>query len=504
MKKSSSNSEQSRKSPRHWLSDWGPWRRLTLYRRFQKNSRAESEYFRKRDIEENKRGRLPDSEGVQVPALWVCEIYTPSTVSGILRGIEKLGWDYRRMKNESLTKWLSDVREGRLAGWTNLGLVSPPNATHILKERTAPLPAGVKAAFPVLMSLTPSLTAFIIVFHFDNDTADSLNPLLRGEYRTTAQKNPRFNFWRLCKYILTGDSVGMWESHYPPDIQRRDATSSRLQQIESSCAEWVQKYFPGVFASLSHSRFPSAALLVTEQFRPLSTETSNIRAFDGLGLNSEYDAWESGEWPGARLVLPYGPYREGKRLTFACRRKDAFPERPYDHDPTANSTIAGKADHLIQGLLSRWALSCILGAYHEALAALRDQTAGKGKFHPIRDLKDLRSLAITLLYDIGICANEISRFSKTKVKYRHNVMEMSYVRQVQGEHPELLDELRAYQKQRGEQVAREAELLLTTLTTTNDLTRTISSIRPQRLVVLLTIVSISLAVWISLGPFSAN
>lgn len=414
-----------------------------------------------------------------------------------------MGWEYGRTRDDSLTKWMNDVREGRQAGWTSLGLVSPPDAVHFMRERTAPLPSGVTAALPILMSLTPSLTAFIAVFLFDDDTACSLEAPLRAEFATRTQRDPLFRPWHVVRYVLLDGPLRLGHRIFPPDFIRRKVAKSRLQKLENVCLEWVRDRLPGAFASLPCSQAPTATLLLTEQTKPLSDESRKIRAFDGLAINREYDAWESDEWPGARLVLPRGWDEEGKRLVFACRRQDAFLEKAGYHDPTSNWTIAQRADDLIRGLLSRWAITCLLDSYHETLAVLRDQAAQDGGYRPVRDLKKLRSLARTMLYDIGACTEEIVELSKSDTKYRYNVLEMSYVREVRGARPQLLKEFMASQGQRAQQIQREAALLSSTLSTSNNLTQTISSIRTQRVVILLTVISIGIASWAAFLTFSA-
>ena len=479
------------------VSKWGPWKRWSWYREIRQHERDEPSIWGKHDPDENARGRLPDDEDVQVPAIWVAELYTPSTVGGLLDGIRHLGWEHGRSRDNSLTKWMNDVREGRKAGWTSLGLVSPPGEAQLMKERTAPLPYGAKVALPILMSLTPSLTAFVVVFLLDDNAAASLGTPLRAEFMTTTRRDPLFRSWHIIRYVLRNGAVRFGRRIFDPDITRREAVRSCLRNLESHCVAWVHEHLPGAFSSLGGARNPTAALLVTEQVRPLSEEARAIRALSGLAIDRYYDAWESDEWPGARLVLPRGWDDEGSRLVFSCRRRDAFPDRPGYHDPTSNWTIAQRADDLVRGLLSRWALTCLLDSYHEALSTLRDQTALNSRYRPVRDLKTLRSLTRTTLYDIGACSQEIAAFAESDRLYRHDVLEMVYVSEVRGKKRELLVGLKSSQVQRARQVQREAELLRLTLSTSNDLSQTISNIRIQRLVVWLTLISIGIAFWLS-------
>ncbi len=385
--KSQAESEAEGNPQKKWLDRWGPWKR---WRQYRLSKRFRSDYYdhwSTRDREENDRGRLPDGEKLEMPAIWVAELYTPSTVQGLITGIDALGWQYSKTRNDSLTKWMNDVREGRKAGWVNLGLVSCPNDPLFMRERIAPLPSGVKAALPTLMSITPSLTALVIVFLLNDDTASSLQEPLRADYQTRTEKDALFRRWHLVRHILTNGSVRLGYQIYNPDLIRRETVKSRLRHLEDGCVQWVQDHLPGSFSSQPQERAPTATLLVTEKVMPLTAESRQIRAFDGLAINRDYDAWKSNEWPGARLVLPHGWEDEGSRLVFACRRHDAFPDEPMYPDSLSNWTIAQRAGDHIQGLLSRWALTCLLDTYHKALSALRDQTARDGQYKPLDDLK---------------------------------------------------------------------------------------------------------------------
>lgn len=113
----------------------------------------------------------------------------------------------------------------------------------------------------------------------------------------------------------------------------------------------------------------------------------------------------------------------------------------------------------------------------------------------VRDLKGLRSLVRTALYDLVTCAQEVTEFAEQDWAYRYDVLEMTRTQRSGKEVTNLIDELKQSQKSRADQVQREAALLSSTLSISNDVSQTVSSIRTQRLVVLLTVVSIGIAFW---------
>lgn len=472
---------------------WGPWQRWSSYRLLRRDSSRDPEIMRKRDEEQNESGRLPEGERVEIPVVWIVELYTPSTVSGLFDGISKLGWESDRTGNDRLSKWMNDVRAGRQQGWMNLGLVSPSKRPTVYYERTASLPDGVEAALPSLMSVTPSITALVMAFILTEEYARTINTPLRAYYSTQTEINSRLRRRQALAYILgrgrflSGGSI-IW-----PDLARRREVQTCLDNLEQSCATWVQNNLPGVFASgLRKAKFSTAMLMVTEKMVPLSEEARSIRAFDGLNLNKDYVAWKSDSWPLARLAFPDSWDNENLRLVFACRRSDGPQVSPGVPEPTSNWSIAQRAhDDLAQGLLSKWALICLLDGYHHLLSTLRDKAAAKSSYFPVYELKTLRKMLQRHLFDINIAAQEIREFVDSRL-YSLDI-HFEEVRIV--ENPsDLLQNFKSYQKNSSELIGRESNLLQSILKIITEMTQNVSNIRVQRVIVSLTIVSIVIAI----------
>lgn len=477
------------------ISRWGPYKRWNWYCRSMEMEKVGSSYWRESDPKENAQGVLPDGERVQVPVIWVVELYTPSTIDGLLRGITDLDWEYGRTRNNSLLKWMSDVRQGRTAGWTNLGIVSQPSSSDFMSERVAPLPRGIRSCRPILMSLTPSVTALVVAFFMDDESADQLNDPLRANYSTLVTRDPLFRRFDVIRYILQSKHPRLGQHIHRPDNLRHAAVRSRIAAMQDECVNWVRRHLPGTFHSLRTVPFPTALLFVTEKTLPLTEAAGLVRAFGPLCIDREYDAWDSSEWPAGRLVFPRSWDDEGAQLIFACRRHDAFPKDAGYPDPTSNGTIAFRADEVVRGLLSRWAVLHMLNSFHMRLASLRDKTARERKYHPIRDLKRFRALARTALYDILVAAQEVMEFVENDHAFRWEVMEMRYVRSVRGTHPKLIEDLRDSLRNRAQQIQRESTLLQATLTIITDVSQTILNTSIQRLLLFLAILSAGVALW---------
>lgn len=466
------------------------WKRWSHYRAFVRDEQVSS--WRDRDSEANRTGKLPADEGVQLAAVWVAELYTPSKIGGLLEGIARLGWEHGNSRDDSVLVWAENVRRGRNAGWTNLGMVT--STRQLGTERVAELPHGVHAAFPILMSLTPSITALVIGFQMDDVASNALDEPLRATYSTQTELGRGMRWWNIAGYVLLNNHMRFSRTIYDSNSQRRRSVADRLSQIEARCTDWVRQNLPGIFSSGLRGRiFPTATLLVTETVNPATENLRRIRAFEGLRIDSDHNAWVSDQWPSARLVLQGLQDEDDSRLTFSCRRRDAFPEAPYINDPTSNWTIAHRAGDSIRELLTRWAVTAMLDGYHEQLSSLRDKSASVRSFRPISDLKELRSLVRTRLYDMDLSVHEVIQFASSPW-YSHEVLRMRQISSSSANAPELAEVLRTAQRQRATQIARESELLKSVLSVSSDISQTVTNLRIQGFVLLLTLLSIAIAV----------
>ena len=362
-----------------------------------------------------------------------------------------------------------------------------------MRERTARLPVGVVAACPSLLSLTPSLTGLVVGFLLDEESANLLDRPFRATFSTRVE--PTFTFTDVIRYVVMDRPMVLGNRIYSPDIIRRGSLQSCVSELEQRCVRWVSQNLPGAFAERGESAFPTAVLFITEEAKPLTPEAARVRAFHGTGIDLDFDAWESQEWPGARVILPHVRNDGDSRLVFACRRCDAVPDKPYYPDRETNWTIGQFADDQVRGLLSRWSLSCLLNGYHERLATLRDRAARSRTPRPVHSLKELRSLARTAFYDSTSCAQEIEKLTESDRAYRHDVLEMESVRALAGEARGMLPMLQEWQKRRAQQVLSEVGLVRSTLSLVNELAERISNTRIQRFLALLTTFSVAAALW---------
>ncbi|CAE6866070.1 hypothetical protein R75465_07964 [Paraburkholderia aspalathi] len=337
----------------------------------------------------------------------------------------------------------------------------------------------------------------------DDTSSQALDEPLRASFSTRAEEWPGLRWWNIAAYILFNSNIRFSRTIHDPHSERRRAVAQCVSKIETRCTDWVHEKLPGVFSSgLRDGIFPTAVLMITEKCDPGKENLHSIRAFDGLSINRDFDAWISDQWPCARLVVPGLRNEDGLRLTFACRRDDAFPKAAGYHDPTSNWTISQRADDTIREFIARWAVTSMLDGYREQLAELRDKSAAVRSYRPVRDLKHLRSLIRTQLYDIDIAAHEIRQFTED-AWYYHEVLQLRPMDTRFGGGGNLAKALRDGQSNRADQVARESDLLKSVLSISSNVSQTITNLRIQWSIIILTLVSIGVAIaalYVSVRP----
>jgi hypothetical protein len=486
--------------------------RIRLSRQLARELRTSQEFWRERDPEENERGRLPDGEEIHLAGVWVAELFLPSTVDQLTRGIQSLGWSRGRTRSDDdLAEWVKSSRS-RGGGWISLGLVSPPDSPHFMSERLAELPPGVRAALPYLHSVSSAMTALVILFILDDDAATGLTPILRASYETRLEATPPWlgrsgAIMRLLKRIgwrlFRKWSLARSHSIHRPHDLRRTAAAQYLRERRQECTDWVGEHLPGAFSSgLAGFELPTAQLLTTEVAEPLSEAMDESReAYDATGLAGSYRSWRADEWPAIRLALPDTFFDDSSRaLTFACRRADSFDPKTAHIPDQSDWSIAQYADDRIRGLLIRWAASMLLAEHRRRLATVRDlMGAGSQRHSAVGNLKRARRLIAVEAVDVEVTAAEVKHLASNESLYRHDVLEPVEAYPIGrgggGEPVKLLESLRRRQIEEADELTEQLQILVGALASSSSITAAISSVRLQRLVLLLTAVSIAIATW---------
>jgi hypothetical protein len=364
------------------------------------------------DPEQNAATTPPPNESVQLAALWVIELYTPSTVGHLARALQRLRWLHSTAAGQrDYSAWLTDQRARATEAYVEIATIAPEKPQGLYGKK-GPVPGEFCAINLTLYALTPSLTALVACFVVNDDNARQLDAVLRRDVHTTGAHK---------KGIV---------SIVAAEGNKTLAACRMRQRLQRSAVQWIARYFPGVFTrgswvarlmvrrwrarnGILRGEIPVVELILLEEAHPreaLSKEAAHRRYVRILGIGS-YPSWASDAVDGLLLSEPSGwrnNYAPSQHtLTLAVLRRtvgDALGAR----DATNWQLIFGLQLRLL-GVFTRWALTAFLEGENSQLSVIRDY-AERG----IQRLwRSRRRLLLRILLRAGLdsrtCGREIQR-----------------------------------------------------------------------------------------------
>jgi hypothetical protein len=447
---------------------------------------------------------------MKLSAIWVVEFYLPSSVGDLRRSLELLGWDERTFSSsETMEQWISDART-RPGSWANIGLSVPKGKPVVTAEFQNRLPPDVRMLSSSIYSLMSGVTAISAMFVYDEDEADELTRVMRADYepqlhrepwRTRARRRLRHPVRRVIRKEGSRRSYG-YQQRDSAEVRQR-AAEGLIKRRRSECTDWMAQNLPGAFARQSgpdRADHPTVELIYCDGVDPLGRWTRPSH-FETVGA-SDHQLWRTDEWPAMRMLAGRRfSSREPSRnsiLMFAPA-VGAFPSSPGRGDDIWSYNF--QADELVRELLFRWGSLCLLERYQVRLAHLRDLSASSHRWRLARDLKELRRLVVAELFDAQVAAQDVRGFAENHHWFRYETMEPVEALYWQDDVPEekrrepvnFVDML----AERSIDVAKEVEASLprqiATHSTASNLGTAVSSVRMQRLVLVISLASVAIA-----------
>ncbi|MEW2405697.1 hypothetical protein [Streptomyces griseoviridis] len=350
---------------------------------------------------------VPDDERVQVPGIWVVELFPPSQYSNLDKGIRRNAWDKRRVRygiGEANLEVLEQSRAGEGWRWWKLGEVKSRSASWspYPDGRSEDLGEWFTAIELVAVQIGAGLTA--VLAHFTISPAGS-------------------------SYV---DSV--WHSSHEPEIVRGNGrpraenrmwvafrkTQEARESLHEAARSWLARALPGAFAAAGEKQ-PLLDILLFDSYDPLLEEPAerelldNIRA---LGLSGGHGLHRTTEsLPGlvfepldTRLCPSMG------RNSFALFGKfekvaAGIPNlRAYSGERDGRA-IANYAHRKIRNLSVLLSVSTYLDLIEAQYARLRDEARIEHGNFKARNLKLLRSNFLTLSLDLSSLARDIAAYN---------------------------------------------------------------------------------------------
>mgnify|MGYP000061052043 CR=1 FL=1 len=471
---------------------FGPTRRLYYLSKAKRLTKYfEASYKSSPDAEH---AQFPPDERVECPSIWMAELFTPSTLKGLNKGLKIFDEEKFSTPSSKLEKWLKDTREGKSAGWINLHTISLDKSYNPLKVGGLPRPHP--HIYQVTMSLTSistSLTLLNLRFDFDTEYYSVLENSMREREKSKYEKTHKRSPLKLIRYILFGGNQLHNRSMPSHSVMKERAYCLEIGGIEKKCAIWIKNFFPGFFSLSGVNHYPRVGLYITDKRAPFTSDMDKQNAFLGPGFDNQYSVYTMNHYSNVRFTQTTDKYNDTRRLNFACRRNDVELMSGFsDTEEDASSLlICGHLEHGIVKLMTSWTFSRFLDTCREVLAKKRDLAAANQSFSTLKNLKELRELTQYSLYDIELACRDITKLSSDNFFLQeHASAEHFSCGEKKGT---LAGYYKIMFKEKGEQIIEETKTFLEMMKTVTGLTQNISTARLQRVILLISISSLCVA-----------
>jgi hypothetical protein len=474
-----------------------PVRRLAWREATRLHAQDDARSSAERDGRENTETRLPADENVRMPALWITELYTPTTVHGLLDGLRPFALkEPGQPAGLGIMHWVHQARRG--GGFSDRRL---PRVYD--KRRSAGrfvgdglldrLPPGIDTVDVTLYAVTSSVTALVAYFQLDADAAQGLGQILNRDVPT-----------RVTRY-----HGGMYVASSPFWLKWREIEAWR-GGLREAAAAWLAQRLPGFFHSVG-AQLPTLELLLTERQRPWDENAVREQWLDLLDLKEFDGYWRCEQVPGLRLRERM-TMREGLQVhhlaTLASTRAEfleAFPGSSHGYGTDDLQAAVRMMRHHASDLSVRWALSAMVREVDQQLSALTDRAASASAgFGAARKLAKIHKDVVRIGLNGQVVVNDLLRLANGRGLWSYNVLDFTQVppaylpadeTQAQMETATLLSTLRERQVHDGRRLTEIEADVRELLGIGADLRAASLNLNIQWIVALLALVSIGIAVW---------
>ncbi|MEU9323812.1 hypothetical protein AB0D91_08340 [Streptomyces canus] len=345
----------------------------------------------------------PEGETLEVPGVWVVELFPPSEFDALVRSLDKNSWDAKRIRygiGERNRDYLDRMRSGGSGGWWKLGQVVSTGAFIYPDAKVAKLPQGFAAVDLTAAHIGDGLTAVVAFFRVSEDGAAALNEEWHREHE------PQI-VWR----------------HGRPKAEDRMWSTFRITQgarrrLHDKARIWMRDTLPGAFARRSVPQ-PLIDLILFSGYDPTlgaweSNEFSDALRALGLNCGSPYHC-KSEKFPGLLLdAVDKGMCPALDADTWALwGRQSKVAELLGNLDMYGGNDGAGIAHRIdddVREALRLLSVSTFLREVQAEYSQLRDAArAQHGKFDA-RRLKKMRAVFLALSVDLSSTVRDVKEF----------------------------------------------------------------------------------------------
>lgn len=359
---------------------------------------GDREYYKSLDAEQNRLSKPPEDVKVYFPSFWVFEAFTPSNIDNLKEGLKKRGIDekIRILNRRDIIDELDALRSRSLGGgWFNIGNYSTNNPSPLNRLE---LSDGIQSVSIYLHQFVPSTTMMAFQFRLDEVHDGILDRTLRTNYRTKAVKKGRNT-----RFIS-------------PIDQKRDEYTFEKESLISIGTNWVANTFPGLFQSdLIGRSFPIVELILFKNEQPIKEKQNPYESYlTTIGFKSEFETYKSPDLPNIFMALDEGVLNKRSTMILSGNMDEII---------NSNETRGYGGGDLLFGIsnwisttlhktLSFWCLSEVTYTFDHKIKQLRDELGGIETSNPQQALSGLRKIE-----------NEISQFQINALPFLYEIEE---------------------------------------------------------------------------------
>lgn len=355
---------------------------------------------------------VPTDEHVNMPGIWVVELFPPTEIPALERSIARHKWDRMRLRlegREGNREMLERSRAGHGWTWWRIAeLISPNSRWFVPNSVRTELPKEFDLAEFRAIQVGVGLTAVIAEFRLTDDAAMALD--------------------------------AEWHSAHEPQIVRKRGTRPRpldrqwaafretqlvRKGLHDSARNYLASKLPGYFASNRRPQ-PLLDLLLLDKYDPTVSRKRDLKwsnALRALGLSS-HDIYhvKSTDLPKLLLDQVEGSLHEVLRddpTWTLWGKRDAVVKALGEgglsgYGSDLNRAIASRLVDNMYNVLVMLAVSSFLSITEEKYAGIRDKASrDHGKFKP-RALKSLRRAILSLSLNLSSVHRDVSAFWERK------------------------------------------------------------------------------------------
>lgn len=312
--------------------------------------------FGKYEAHDNEQTTPPPDEHVTWSALWIAELYLPTHVQDLKRGLSELGWDESGGVNRrDALSWLNKARAKGELDYIRPGFFRPKHSALFPTATPLDMPESFAFLHPMLMQVGPGVTVLVATFALAETEQGCLDRSLRDKAQVL-----------VTPFGRTGHQMR------PVSFVKQARIGSERQRIRDSAASWVRRYMPGVFLS-SATEPPSWDLITTESTSLVNQELGRLDWRAILGFNYPATQWCPGKPQDAlTLAIPSFPDTPKPVPTFTGLRASLI-EALVEGDGESLYSLAQILEDQVAPTLGVWSALHAVEAYSEHLTVPRDK-----------------------------------------------------------------------------------------------------------------------------------